>query len=87
MYITRSIIHESKTSVTILFTTPLKVGANTTVLDVNKLEEAFLIGIGQRSVRKSPICSQVQLIPNCFEKKYRFPINNNASVSTSIQIE
>ena len=56
MYITRSIIHESKTSVTILFTTPLKVGANTTVLDVNKLEEAFLIGIGLlekvRSVHK-----------------------------------
>ena len=30
-------------------------------------------------IRKSPICSRVQLgikIPNCFEKKDGFPINN-----------
>ena len=34
-------------------------------------------------IRKSPICSQVQLIPNCFEKKDRFPFNNTATVNTS----
>ena len=34
-------------------------------------------------IRKSPICSQVQLIPNCFQKKDRFPFNNTATVNTS----
>ena len=37
-------------------------------------------------IRKSPICSQVQLIPNCFEKKDRFPFNNTATVNTSFYL-
>ena len=35
---------------------------------------------------KSPICSQVQLIPNCFEKEGRFPFNNTATVNTSFRL-
>ena len=37
----------------------------------------------QVEIRKSPICSQVQLNPNCFEKEDRFPFNNTATVNTS----
>ena len=33
---------------------------------------------------KSPICSRVQLIPNCFEKKDRFHFNNAATVNTNM---
>ena len=37
-------------------------------------------------IRKIPICSQVQLIPNCFEKKDRFPLNNTTTVNTSFYL-
>ena len=37
-------------------------------------------------IRKIPICSQVQLIPNCFEKEDRFPFNNTATVNTSFRL-
>ena len=37
-------------------------------------------------IRKSSICSQVQLISNCFEKEERFPFNNTATVNTSFRL-
>ena len=37
-------------------------------------------------IRKSPICSQVQLIPYCFEIKNRFPLNKTATVNSSFYL-
>ena len=37
-------------------------------------------------LEKNPSCSQVQLIPNCFEKKDRFPFHNTATVNTSFYL-
>ena len=37
-------------------------------------------------IRISPICSQLKLIPNCFEKKDRFPFSNTGTVNMEASI-
>ena len=41
----------------------------------------------RRLAAKSLICSQVLLIPNCFEKTDRFPFNYTATVNTSFYLK
>ena len=66
-----------------LTASPLAFTASLTRQKHSRTKSRQLRRLPRVEIRKSPICSQVQLIPNCFEKEDRFPFNNTATVNTS----